>query len=127
MLTSLKLDKVILSSLFESYKNNQTTTVDVVVSGLVPAGGKEFSATVALERSGNRADVYHTNTSYVGRRNTNSGVPVTITGSGGSSVIEYSGTSLKVGVYAYTGASHTPTTQTFTFTIVEYTAPISGL
>ena len=38
----VKLDKVIMSSLFESFKNYESPSTPITISGSIPVGGKDF-------------------------------------------------------------------------------------
>lgn len=131
----IKLDSVISSTLHEAYQNYKKQTVTIDISGTVPNGGAVYSDTVTLDRDRTRADVYHTASLDGNYRLTNQAdalagfaVPAVSTQQP-LTVLEYSGNELEVGVYITntSGAPEPLVTQTLTFYVVEYHAPISAL
>ena len=131
----IKLDKVVMSTLHESYKNYKTESIDIEISGSIPAGGTSFTHTFTLDRSGTRADVF-----YVNDSGSNAGEKIwaaqsirnlSITGwpHTANTVVKYSGDTVEVGVFLFnpTAGVVAVSTQTYTFSVVQYDAPISEL
>lgn len=54
----VKLDKVIMSSLFESFKNYESPSTSITISGSIPVGGKDFESLLEFDRDGTIADIY---------------------------------------------------------------------
>jgi hypothetical protein len=132
----MRLDKIIMSNSHESYKNYTTQVVEVTVSGTIPSGGKEFTTTVSLDRDRTRCDVYYVNSESPTAKLLANSSPVLYvfseapaTTQRGYAVLEYTGQSLKVGVYVTntSGGNESSTTQTLTFYVVQYQAPITAL
>lgn len=132
---SIQLDKVVMSTLHEAYKNYNTQSVDVVISGTVAAGGEKFSETLTLSRGGTRADVFYVPSGGSGAGQkflaSESVVLQSLTGYAytGTSVVKYSGNTLEVGAWLSnpTGSPAAVSTQTYSFFVVEYDAPITAL
>jgi len=55
---AVRLDKVLMSSLHESFKNYQTVETTVTVSGTIPTTGADFFVDIPTSRAGSIADVY---------------------------------------------------------------------
>ena len=135
----IRLDSVINSTLHESYQNYKTVqSADIVISGTLPASGQKYTDTVTLDRDRTRADVYYTS-DYSGVQNrlvcANEAVnnqlfqPTASTTQSASTVIEYSGNDLEVGLFISntSGGNESLTTQTLKFYIIQYHAPITAL
>jgi len=77
-MTSLRLDKVALTSLVETYINYGTLKSTIAISGSVPASTTtNFSTTIAYDRDKTRADIYARNTTTGIKRPVTGGLRVT--------------------------------------------------
>lgn len=54
----VRLDKVLMSSLHESFKNYSTVKTTITVSGSIPTSGKDFHVDIPYTRTGTIADIY---------------------------------------------------------------------
>ncbi len=54
----VKPDMIHLTSLFEAFKNYQTTTGTITVSGSIPTAGADFYLDIPYTREGSMADIY---------------------------------------------------------------------
>lgn len=55
---AVRIDKVLMSSLHESFKNYQTTETTITVSGTIPAAGADFYVDIPFTRTGSISDIY---------------------------------------------------------------------
>jgi len=55
---AVHIDKVLMSSLHESFKNYQTTNTTITVSGTIPTSGADFYVDIPITRAGTIADIY---------------------------------------------------------------------
>lgn len=131
---SVKLDKVITSSLHESFKNYETSTDDIVVAATSLANGasRTISVVIPYTRAGTTADIYATR-----------GTTKTIVSGGGRSAAsavysfistetatldafyDASNITVSLTITNNTGGSITPTAQTITISVVQYDSPIT--
>jgi len=133
-MASVHLDKVIMTSLFESFKNYLTTTADIVVDATPLADGdsRSISVTVPYTRAGTVADIYATRNTV--RTSVNAGsrssarAVYNFTSSETARIDSvYSATDITVTltISNNTGGSITPNAQTITISVVQYDAPIT--
>ena len=62
-MAKVRLDRVLMCSLFESFKNYRADDplleFSITTSGSIPPGGKNFEHTVSFERTGTISDIYY--------------------------------------------------------------------
>lgn len=108
----VRLDRVILSNLHESFKNHKTVTDQIVISGTIPNGGRKFSAFVPLDRTNAVAEIYIKKSTNDYKRSTDNLQRLT----------EYGGST-----FAYVSTNYTSEVVTVTIEVVNfgssYTAP----
>lgn len=129
-MTQLKLDKVNLTSLVDTYINYDTLKTSIAISGGVANGATaNFAGTILYDRAKTRADVY--------ARNTTTGIKKPITGGirqhpytyvsteTCSQVATIAGNTITVtfSIFNGTGAGITLTTQTMEVSAVLYEVP----
>lgn len=131
---SVKLDKVISSSLHESFKNYATLTDDIVVAATsLPNGStRNISVVIPYDRAGTTADIYATRSSVrtlvsTGGRaaatavyNFKSTETVSLTATYSTSDI-----TVTLSITNNTGGAITPNAQTITISMVQYDSPIT--
>lgn len=125
-----RLDQRIFSSSHEAYKNYETTTATITVSGTIAAGGTAFTQNFTLDRDGTRADIYYTVGSEKRPMNAGTIEPVYTAAEPDkmNTVIKYSGSNVQVGFFVNNaGAPYTTTTYTYKIEVVQYDAPIATL
>lgn len=128
---AVRLDKVLMSSLHESFKNYQTTVSPIVVSGSIPTIGKTFFVEIPYTRAGSIADIYvhkqgtnyKRSVNYAWRLDEFVGVPFDV--DAGIYVL-YSPGIIRVEIFVSnsTGAPYGVTTQTFDIEAVIFDAPL---
>ncbi len=127
---SIHIDKVLMTSAFESYKNYAEYTFDITTSGSIPVNGIEFTHQLVYDRQGTITEVYYklsTNTYWrpmsVLARATDSANVGYIT-----PFLNYAGNSLTVGMFVTNfGASpYTATTETWNFVVKVFDAPVEN-
>lgn len=133
---SIKIDKVILTSLFGAFINYLTSSSSLVVTATSLANGasRTISTTIPYTRGGTVADIYASSST----------VKTLITGSGRAAAanvytytssevatfrIDYSASSITVSLVITnnTGGSITPVAQTLDISVVQYDAPITSI
>lgn len=55
---AVHLDRVLLSSLHESFKNYEEVNTTITVSGTIPTAGADFFVDIPYTRAGSMADIY---------------------------------------------------------------------
>lgn len=55
---AVRLDRVLMSSLHESFKNYDEVNTTITVSGTIPPTGADFSVDIPFDRTGTIADIY---------------------------------------------------------------------
>jgi hypothetical protein len=130
----IRIDKVIFSTLHESYKNYDTVSSTISISGTVANGATaNFTATLAYARTGTRADVYLDGHSTkvlanAGDRAT-SDVYQFISSETFATRVVYSITDITVTISIFngTGGPISLTSQTIVVSAVLYDAPITAI
>jgi len=130
----LRLDKVLFSTLHESYKNYDTVSGSIAISGSIANGATaNFTAVLPYTRTGTRADVYLDGHSIkvlanAGDRAT-SDVYQFVSSETFATKVIYSTTDITVTISIFngTGGSINLTSQTITVSAVLYDAPITAI
>ncbi len=128
---SVRLDKVLMSSLHESFKNYQSETRTITVSGSIPDLGADFSTTFTYDRVGTIADIYVSKQGSGSKRMANYAWRLpefTHADLVGTIYVLYGSSSITVNISIVngTGGPLTPTTQTFDIQAVVFDAPITS-
>lgn len=128
MTTNLKLDKVILSSFHEAFRNRDRIPVPLTLSGSIPGGSStNFSVDVPIERNQAVFEVYHERQGGYPRRiasNSNQMLDVTWTNNVYLFVTNPSANILRITVNVDNpGATASITTQTIDFTVYVFDTP----
>lgn len=129
-MTSIRLDKVIMSSFHESFLNYATTQGTIVVSGTIASSTTtSFTTSIVFGRANTITTVFYTHSSISGKRIFGGAVPLVRTGVEPgrlSGEVRYTstGADLIINVFNPT-TSYTIATQTYTLYVVQYDAPIS--
>lgn len=124
-MSSIRLDKIAVSSFHDSFGNYSTQTGTLTISGTIPPGGKDFSIDFTIPRDGTVVEVWATKNSRkrsldnVQRNSEYSGTTFA------TNFVRYSGATLTVGMnVSNPGSSFTATTQSFDISVVAFDAPI---
>lgn len=124
---AVRLDRVLMSSLHESFKNYDSQTTSITISGSIPTNGKAFSSTLSFDRTGTIADVYYRKQGRSFKRPVSNlrRIPE-YTGSTNAEVdIRYTATSITIEIFVVNfGAPYTAPTETYDFEIKLFDAPI---
>lgn len=133
-MTSVRIDKVDFTTLFEAPQNYLTSTAAINISGSVGAGATEnFTGVIAYSRSGTRADIYLDGNSVKVMANAGSraaGDAYQFKSSETFSVlVSYSTTDITVtlSISNGTGSPIALNTQTITASAVLYDMPITAV
>lgn len=114
-MTQIKLDKVILTNLVETYLNYDTLASNILISGNLAAGATQtFSTTIPYVRGKTRADLY--------ARNTTTNIKRPVTGGARQHPYTYAGAET-----CDQGASYDGTNITVSFTIRNGTGAVISL
>lgn len=130
---AVRLDKVLMSSLHESFKNYQTTKTSITVSGSIPGSfvGKDFTLDIPYTRAGSIADFYVSKQGSDAKRSISYTwrLPEFISSNPdieGAIYLFYSPGNIRVNIsISNSGATDTITTQTFDIEAVIFDAPLS--
>ena len=125
----IRPDKILMTSAFESFKNYENTTQQIVVSGSVPDAGKDFFVDIPTSRAGTIADV------YVNKVGTSTKRSVSYSSFLGEFVdgtlvgyiyLLYNPSYIRVNISIANGSGGpiTPSTQTFNIQAVIFDAPV---
>lgn len=125
----IKPDKILMTSAFESFKNYENNTQQIVVSGSVPNVGKDFFVDIPYDRPGTIADIYVNKVGTSTKRSASYAaylgefVDATLVG---YIYVTYAPTYIRVNISIANGSggSVTPTTQTFNIQAVIFDAPV---
>ena len=125
----IKPDKILMTSAFESFKNYENTTQQIVVSGSVPDVGKDFFIDIPTTRGGTIAYVYVNKVGSSTKRLVSYAaflgefVDATLVG---YIYLLYNPTYIRVNISIANGSGGpiTPSTQTFNIQAVIFDAPV---
>ena len=131
-MAKVRLDRVLMCSLFESFKNYRADDplleFSITTSGSIPPGGKNFEHTVSFERTGTISDIYYKLSTANYKRPLNILGRAVDTASGEiiSPYVIYSSSSVTVGlsVQNFGGSPYTLLSETWDFEIKLFDAPI---
>lgn len=129
---SIKLDKVILSSFHEAFKNRESKSGSIVLSGSIPGfSAKSFTLDLPIERSEAVFEVYHERQGgYPRRLANNSPLVLDVTWSGGLVYLFVNNVSpnlLRIEMYVTnSGATASITTQTVDVEAYVFDTPFSS-
>lgn len=135
-MSSIRLDRVVFSTLHEAYQNYGTGSDDIVVAATPLADGssRTISVVIPYERGGTRADIYATRGSVRTLVSTGGRAAASAVYNFKSTEIvrfdtTYGASSITVALVITndTGSSVTPNAQTITIDVVKYDAPISSI
>ena len=126
----LKPDKILVTSLFDTYINYETLTTNIIISGNVAdTATATFSGNIVYDRQKTRADVYARNTTTNIKRPVTGGIrqsPYTFVSTETcSQTATYNGSQITVtfSVFNGTGAPIVRTAQTMEISAVLYEVP----
>ena len=127
----VRIDRILMSSLHESFKNYKSETKQIVISGAVPPGGKDFGTSFSYSRAGTIADIYISKVGTNSKRLASYGFRVYefIDADLVANIyLQYTPSTILVNIYVANPdvISHTPTTQTFDIQAVIFDAPIAN-
>lgn len=130
-MTRVRPDLIHMTSLFESFKNYQTSSAQIVVSGVVTPAGRDYSATIPYTRTGSIADIYVSKQGSNSKRPTNSSYElnefVDANLQGNIYVLYSPGfITVNISIVNFDVVNHTPATQTFDIEAVIFDAPIAN-
>lgn len=126
---AVRLDKVLMSSLHESFKNYDTQTVSITISGSIPTNGKGFSQTLSFARTGTIADIYYRKQGGSFKRPVSNlrRVPEYTGATNAEISVRYTATSITIEIFVINfGSPYTAPTETYDFEVKLFDAPISS-
>ena len=131
---SVRLDRVLMSSLHESFKNYSTVSSTITVSGTITTSGADFYTDIPYDRAGTIADVYISKQNSGSKRLANYSFYMTEFTSpdpGNVEVYVYlfyypSYIRVNISVGNLSGVSKVVTTQVFNVQAVIFDAPMSS-
>lgn len=135
-MSSIRIDRVIFSTLHEAYKNYETVTDTIVVAATALADGASRTITVNIPytRGGTRADTYATRGTLrtlvtSGSRSAASAIYNPISSETVAFGVSYSSSNIAVSftITNNTGGSITPNAQSIVISVVKYEAPIADI
>lgn len=124
---SVRLDRVLMSSLHESFKNYSSVSTSITISGSIPTNGKTFSQTLSFARTGTIGDIYYRKNGGSFKRPTNNlrRIPEYTGSTNAELSIRYSATSITIEIFVVNfGSPYTAPTETYDFEIKLFDAPI---
>ncbi len=128
----VRLDKVVMSSLFEAFRRYLSPTASIVLSGSIPVGGKAFVGRVPYTRTGSIADIYISKSGSGVKRSINSFWKLLdFVGSAdveASIAVQYTATEIIATIYVtnFGGAPFSLTSQTYNLQFKIFDAPITS-
>lgn len=131
-MASIRLDKVIMSSFHESFRNRQKISDSITVSGTVPAFDVlTFTKDIAIQRGQAVFEVYYQRSGAYPRRIANNSIILRdltwASGNGNISVSNPSANVLRIQLSAYnmTGSAAALSSQTYNFTVYVFDTPFN--
>ena len=128
---AVRLDRVLMSSLHESFKNYEEVNTTITVSGSIPTAGADFFVDIPYTRTGTMADIYVRAQGSSSKRLANYAwvFPEYVSGDpdieGTIYVLYYPGyIRVNVSVANYKGVSYASPTRVFDVQAVIFDAPI---
>jgi len=131
-MSSIRLDKVILSSLHEAFRNRERLTASIAISGSVPASSSvNFDTDFSILRNGGIAEVYYEKTGGNPRRKGDSGIVLyDYSGSGTAQMFITNPTAntlrVRISVFNPSGSPINLTAQTYNITAYIFDTPFSS-
>jgi len=128
----VRIDKIVMSSLFEAFKRYDSPTLSMVLSGSIPVGGKAFEGRVSFDRTGSIADIYVKKQGTTYKRSVNSFWKIQdFVGSAdveASIALTYTPTEIVATIYVtnFGGSPFSLTSQTYNLEFKIFDAPITS-
>jgi hypothetical protein len=124
----IKLDKVSYSSLHESFKNYDTLTGSITISGTIPPGGTTFSVNIPYTRTDTVAEISFIKSGGSTKRYVDNSYRLLDYAGGTNAFVfaNYASNSVTITIAVDNpGAGYTPSSETYDFTVEVFEAPVS--
>ena len=125
----VRLDRVLMSSLHESFKEYDVQTTSITISGTIPNGGRSFSQTLSFARTGTIADIYYRKQGGTFKRPVSNlrRIPEYTGATNAEISVRYTDTSITIEIFVVNfGSSYTAPTETYDFEVKLFDAPITN-
>lgn len=126
---AVHIDNIAVSSLFEAFKNYTSPQATITISGTIPPGGASFSASIPYDRAGSVAELKYLKSGATYARYTDN-LQRLVDYSGSTDAylsVRYTSTTVNIIIdVSNFGAGYTAPTETYTFYLFIFDAPITN-